>query len=172
MLVMKGKPLFFASSLLLAPAWAFGASAALTQLQMAADAASNSVYAPTNEGAASVNQRWSENEAALVPAPSSSADPFAAEPSAPPQAVRPNLTAAPPAVPAVSPKDAPPDPLPPPNPKGWRGFYMSFLGVEGKSLSLLSATGKAAIPLLILLQPLVLPAALIGGLLGIFGVRL
>ena len=161
--------LLLSSSLLLAPVWAFGEPASLTQLRMAADAASNSVYAPTNEGAASVNEKWAENGGVAVAAPPSAvAGQFSAGTGAP-QASRPNLTAAPPVVP---PKDPVPDPLPPAKPKGWQGFYLGFLGVEGKALSMVSGAGKLAIPLLILVQPIALPVALIAGLLGLFGVRL
>lgn len=162
--------LLFASVYLWKPARAFCEPPALAQLRMAAGAASDSVGSPTNEGAASANELWAENggEAVPVSAPEISGR-SSGQASAPP-AARPNLAATLPAVEPV--KDPTPDPLPPAKPKGWQGFYLGFLGVEGKALSMLSATGKAAIPLLILAQPIALPVALVAGLLGIFGIRL
>ena len=167
MILRKGSRLFLSSGLLLAPSWAFCESASLTQLRMAAGAAENSVYAPTGEAAASANTRWSENGEGAVQVPQSAGRSPVEAPAT--FVSRPNLAVA---TPTVEPKDPAPDPLPPSQPKGWQGFYLGFLGVEGKALSMLSSTGQAAIPLLILLQPIVLAVGLVSGLLGIFGVRL
>jgi hypothetical protein len=152
---------------------AFSDTIALTQLRMAADSASNSVYAPTGEAAASGNERWSENGGVAVPvSPSAIAGQTSVitnTPTSAPQVSRPNLVAD---LPGAPPKDPAPDPLPPAKIKGWQGFCLGFLGVESKALSMLSSTGKAAVPLLILLQPVVLIVGLVAGLLGLFGVHL
>jgi hypothetical protein len=162
-----------AAGLALAPGRAFGEPASLTQLRLAADAAANAASAPGGEAAAAGNERWAENGggAAAVAAPSAAGETSAA--AIAPPAPRPTLAAdLPPIPPTAEPKSPEPDPLPPTKPTGWQGFYLGALGVEGAALSKLSGTGKAAIPLLILLQPIVLPVALVGGLLGLFGVRL
>ena len=161
--------LLLSSVYLWAPARAFCEPAALTQLRLAAGAAANSVGSPTNEGAASANERWAENGGEAVPVSPSAVAGQVSGGASSPQISRPNLAAT---LPAVEPKEPVPDPLPPARPKGWQGFYLGFLGVEGKALSMLSAAGKAAIPLLILAQPIALPVALVAGLLGIFGIRL
>lgn len=154
--------MLLSASLLLTASLCRAETPAMLELRRAAALSESSVRAATNEDAAAANGTWAENS---VPArPTVYAAPIHEAP-APVMAT--------PARPAlVAPPADEPDPLPPPNPKGWTGFKLGFLGTESKALSLLSGTGKAALPLFLLLQPLILPAALFVGLLGIFGVRL
>ncbi len=161
--------------LLLVPVSALAESAALNQLRAAAESAQSSVSASSLEGASSGNQVWAENShsapgaGAVVAGSSFQAPPGASnESSAPQPAPRPNLVAN---IPPATPKAVEPDPVPP-KIKGWEGFKMGFLGMEATAMRLTSKAGKLALPLLILLQPIIAPIALIAGLLGLFGKRL
>ena len=165
--------LLFSGLLLASPSAAalvFKEPQSLTQLRMAEDAASNSVHAGTSEGAADANQKWSENSGVVVPAaavPGPESNSGAWEQAAQPARSAPAVTA----TPTVPPNHSSPDPVPP-KVSGGHGFVLGFLGVEATALRILGGTGKAAVPLLILLQPIVAPIGLVVGLLGLFGVRL
>jgi hypothetical protein len=158
--------------LLLMPASASAESSVLAQLRAAAASSERAANSASLEGASAGNQVWAENAAAASPARTASGS-------------EPSLPASGDALPAgaVAPKrtfradvQAPPRPeesVPvPPKVRGWEGFKMGFLGTEAQALRLLSRTGKAAVPLMIVLQPIIAPIALVVGLLGIFGIRL
>jgi hypothetical protein len=156
-----------AAAVLLSPAFALAEGPALTQLRGAAQKAEDSAASLSLEDAAAGNQVWAENAAdtssrkqgSVAAGTSKSAAPAVDVPVATPS--RPNLT-------AKITKPVEDDPVPP-KATGWEGFKMGFLGTEALGMRLLSKTGKLCVPLLILLQPIIAPIALIVGLFGIFG---
>jgi hypothetical protein len=158
--------------LLLAPATASAESSALAQLRAAAASAERAANSSSLESASAGNQVWSENAWAApasgsepsLPA-SGDALPAGAAPVPPKQSFKADVPA------PAKPSEEESVPVPP-KIRGWEGFKMGFLGTEAQAMRLLSRTGKAAVPLMIILQPIIAPIALVVGLLGIFGIRL
>jgi hypothetical protein len=171
--MFRGKAIVSAA-LLLVPALALSEPASLTQLRAAAEGAESSVYSSSLEGASAGNQAWADDSRSYPAARSAVPGPFSNAAPAPPPSPRPNLVANIPSVPDAAPgasKPLEPDPVPP-KIKGWVGFKMGFLGMEALGMRVTSKAGRLALPLLILLQPVIAPIALVAGILGAFGIRL
>jgi hypothetical protein len=164
-------PELLSSAILLVPALLWSEPVPLEQLHEAAELSQVSVEAPSPEGAAAANQVWAEDGggvAALSAGRQASVGAYGDE-SLPPVS-QPKSAAKRPQPPPKA--ESPPDPLPP-KITGWEGFKMGFLGTEAQALRLLGkTTGPLAVPLLILLQPIIALIGLVAGILGCFGVRL